>query len=369
MKLRVACNWDVQLLEGLAGLPVESVFGKLSEDIVGGGRPSAVSTPVSREEAQRYIAKVRAAGWGFNYLLNAACLGNMEYTASWRREFEELLDWVAAAGATEVTVAVPLLADIVRKRQPQLRIACSIFNRVASVRQAQQMEQMGFDSLVLDPMINRDLRLLGAIRKAVGCQLTLLANVHCLYQCPLRFYHANCLGHSSQQGHASGGQYQEYCYYQCTAQRFGDVGEFIRAPWIRPEDTGVYEAIGIDCFKVTERTASTEFILRVARAYGERRHEGDLLDLINFPEPLYRYILSATMPGEPLTGQLRPSIDNRKLDGFLEFFATCDCVNRSCDECGYCARVAGEVLTVSDAPKVATGFRRAVAGIVDGQGR
>jgi len=41
----------------------------------------------------------------------------------------------------------------------------------------------------------------------------------------------------------------------------------------------------------------------------------------------------------------RIRIDNTKLNGFIEKFVTSGCPPEGCSDCGYCARVAGEILT------------------------
>jgi len=52
-------------------------------------------------------------------------------------------------------------------------------------------------------------------------------------------------------------------------------------------------------------------------------------------------------------------IDNRALDGFLEFFFTVDCHQRDCEECRYCHRVAKRAVWVD--PE----FRREILGRYD----
>jgi len=367
MRFRVACNWDPALLEGLRGLPVNCLFGSLAPDLVGGGRPAAALPKTTRDNAIAFIQRVRAAGMDFNYTLNAPCLDNREFTPEFGKAFDELMEWVTAAGATEVTVTVPVLAQRLRRRYPDLKLACSVFNRVASVRQAQRMEQLGYDDLVLEfTAVNRDLRLIEAIRHAVRCRLTLVANVVCLYECATRIYHANCDGHSSQYWHPLYKQPNRYCYLQCTVERFGNPVEFIRTPWIRPEDVATYEQLGIDCLKIAERTQTTDWILRAARAYTAGRYDGNLLDLVSYPEKMLRYVVASALPDRPLPDRLCPALDNRALDGFLDFFRTNDCRYTDCDVCGYCAGVARKALRAEHAALVAEAFAKVRDGVIDG---
>ena len=48
MKLSVACNFDDALLDGLRGYPVYEIYGKLTSDFFGGGRPSFYLPEVDR---------------------------------------------------------------------------------------------------------------------------------------------------------------------------------------------------------------------------------------------------------------------------------------------------------------------------------
>jgi hypothetical protein len=44
-----------------------------------------MSTPMSRRALARYVAAIHRHGLEFNYLLNAACLGNQEWSRSFQR--------------------------------------------------------------------------------------------------------------------------------------------------------------------------------------------------------------------------------------------------------------------------------------------
>lgn len=133
--------------------------------------------------------------------------------------------------------------------------------------------------------------------------------------------------------------------------------------WIRPEDLHVYEALGFDEFKIIDRSRSTAWLLRAARAYADRRYEGNLLD-----------ILSLEMLGDPagfhsnIDEQVRERmrhygkeerrlmlrmlklrrrllaldlvIDNAELTDFLVGFQKIRCSETYCENCRYCHRYA-----------------------------
>ncbi len=56
MKLSVACNFDDDLLTGLAPYPVYEIYGKLTSDYFGGGRPSFYLPEIDRAGLARYVA-------------------------------------------------------------------------------------------------------------------------------------------------------------------------------------------------------------------------------------------------------------------------------------------------------------------------
>ena len=56
--------------------------------------------------------------------------------------------------------------------------------------------------------------------------------------------------------------------------------EYIKSPWVRPEDIKYYEEIGIEHFKITERGFPTDELVKRVKAYTDRKYNGNLIDLI-----------------------------------------------------------------------------------------
>ncbi|NLD45648.1 MAG: hypothetical protein GX660_00420, partial [Clostridiaceae bacterium] len=62
-------------------------------------------------------------------------------------------------------------------------------------------------------------------------------------------------------------------------------------------------------------------------------------------------------------------IDNKKLDGAIEFFIKKDCRNNTCSGCGFCEKLADEAVRIIDAPQLEkdTGvFKEVVDMFVEG---
>jgi len=154
-----------------------------------------------------------------------------------------------------------------------------------------------------------------------------------------------------------------WCEFRCAVARFGSPHELIASPWIRPEDVHVYEERGVTRLKLVDRCSPTDLLARIVEAYRRGSYDGNLADLLpglqgvrrdrlplqkmarHFFKPLtFNVLKGAAMRDAPKRPEV--FIDNRKLDGFLEHFFEKDCRLHSCEACGYCARVAREVLRV-----------------------
>lgn len=355
MRLVVATSWDDELLRGMAGLPVYSVFGKLQRDLVGGGRPAGILPPVDWAGMARHIALAHELGFRFNYLWNATSLGDAEYSPAYVAEMEEQLRRLTDIGIDGLVVGLPWMIDLAKGVEPCLEVTVSSLIDVVSPREAKQFEAMGADAIVLHHAANRDFRVLREIRASVGCDLELILNNSCVYQCP----YSNC-HHVSPSFHSRLGSppLLEYELFWCAGRHARDGAEIIRSRWIRPEDLQVYEGIGYDRFKIAGRGRDSAWLLRAARAYAARSHPGDLTEIISMsqhaPLGLARQRAAETEGRHAaewgaVAADLAPiahlGIDNGQIPGdFLQFFTTHDCNTLSCRACGYCEQVAKQAV-------------------------
>jgi hypothetical protein len=212
---------------------------------------------------------------------------------------------------------------------------------------------------------------LAKIREAVKADLVLIANHFCQPNCPYQIQHQN--GHA----HASGLNptfYIDYPLMQCQKNRLTHKELFISAGWIRPEDTARYEAIGYTTFKLLERNIPSDALVERARAYHDRRWEGNLADLLlswgfqkrppKFsPVHMLKAFRAWKMPlglaGDALafmkgqgmilyTQQTNPIVIDSAAIGanFLDRFQKGHCNQRQCDDCGYCSAIADKAVTI-----------------------
>jgi collagenase-like PrtC family protease len=370
MKLSVASNFKPDFLAALEGYPVTELFGKLPSDSIGGGRASFMLSPLTVGQLREHVRSAAERGIGFNYLINPACMDNREFTRQGQVELERLLELVEDCGATAVTVSLPFLLSIIKKRHPRLKVRVGVYARVDSVAKAKYWEDLGADCLTLESIsVNRDFALLQAIRSAVQLELQLIANSNCMMFCPLSGQHMVNLSHASQKGHSSRGFMIDYCALKCSAEKLLDPSNYLRSEFIRPEDMNTYLQMGYTSFKILERGAPTSVMAQRVRAYSEGSFDGNLLDLVQpygykdtsaggtgWSENLWRFLKYFFRPGTVNTAELLKLkklaekrgllsamewdpvyIDNRKLDGFLAGMKEINCRITDCSTCGYCA--------------------------------
>ena len=402
MKFSVATNFQPDLLPALDGFPVSELFGKLPSDSVGGGRASFMLAPLATEQFRAHVQDSAGKGIGFNYLVNPACMDNREYTRKGQAGLERLLDFVEGCGVTAVTVSLPFLLPIIKKRHPRLKVRVGVYARVDCVAKARFWEDLGADCITLESIaVNRDFAMLKAIRQAVRLELQLIANSNCLIFCPLSGQHMVNLSHASQKGHASRGFMIDYCALRCSAQKLIDPSHYLRSEFIRPEDTACYADLGFHSLKILERGAPTAVLAQRVRAYAEGRFSGNLLDLI---QPygykkggrrapgswgdflrLARYFfrpgavkvsglmrlkrlaekrgLISAVDGDPVY------VDNGALDGFLAGMREINCRETDCSRCGYCAGWAQKAVRVDERyrAEMLELYEEAFAGMYSGE--
>ncbi len=374
MKLSVAYNGDLDLIEKLKCYKsVSNIFGAPSKMVTGGGRSSFVLPEITEGDIEKAVKNSHANNIEFNYVMNSACMGNKEYTDEKYKEIIEHLDWIKEIGADWITLANPYIIEVCKNRHPDLKISLSSFVTVESIQRAKYYDEIGVGEITVRENINRDFRLLEEMRKSVDCEIQLIANQACLYQCPYQFYHCNFVSHASQRDNSSSNGQIDFCVLKCNKYRFSDPTEIIKSCWIRPEDIKFYEEIGIDKFKITDRSSPTQWLDNVVKTYQDRKLKGNnLADILNLCIGVNRRKSnnSVIKDTDIMTKELKNmrklvkafallevNINNKELDGFIEHFKSFRCKEISCDSCGYCEEVSKRAIEFPYPQSVKRGVR------------
>ncbi|MBF0205748.1 MAG: U32 family peptidase [Oligoflexia bacterium] len=353
----VGTNFDPDLLPQLNNFNVYEVYGKLPKDIIGGGRSAFhISNKINHQVLCQEIKKGHRFGIEFNYLLNAPCLGNIEYTKSGNRKIRKFLDFLSEQDVDTVTVTIPYLAVLIKKNYSNLKVDVSTIARVRNVDTFNSWLDLGVNSITLDDSCaNRDWRFLQYVaNKQITCKVKLLVNQACTPNCIHRDYHYNVNGHNSQANHISSFPLS-FCDIACKSERLNNLHGIIRGQWIRPNDLNIYKRLGINHFKIIQRHDPSSLIMETLKAYYYEQYDGNLLNIVkfHFTEPsktkkitlahLLKYLcrpfkfnmLNVYKLSKYRGDNFDLYIDNKKLDGFIEEMIRRDCSNL-CRKCGLC---------------------------------
>lgn len=363
MKISLATNFDDDLIDQIKDYPVYEIYGKLKNDFVGGGRPDNTLKDIETEFFERHVKKVRSAGIRFNYLLNGSCISNNEQDPKWVKEFIKFLKYLKRIGVNALTLTNPYLLMIIKKYfKDDFYIRVSTFACVDSYAKASFWESIGADYICADFVkINRDFKTLEYIQSHLKhAKLEILVTNSCIKNCPMIYSHTNGLSHASSKNNNTS-TYEDWSLLFCQKKELFDTSEYIKSPWVRPEDIKYYEDIGIEHFKITERGFPTEELVKRVKCYVDRKYDGNLLDLIQGHgvstkgnlklkkknvtkrKDIYKEIKRVRGLGQERECERHIYIDNKKLDGFIDFFMKGNC-SSNCPTCGYCERVAKRVI-------------------------
>ena len=362
MKISLATNYDDNLIDQIKDYPVYEIYGKLKHDYIGGGRPDNTLGDVDKEKFEKHVKKVRDAGIRFNYLLNGSCLSNNEQDKKWQKEFISFLKYLKKIGVNALTITNPYILMLVKKYfKDDFKVRISTFACIDSYTKAKYWEDLGADYLCVDFVkVNRDFKTLKyMVENLKKSKIEILVTNSCLKNCPMIYTHTNSLSHASNKD--SNNNYQDWSLFYCQKKELEDISEYIKSPWVRPEDIRFYEDIGIEHFKITERDFPTSELVKRVKAYTDREYSGNLLDLIqghgvlegkklnnkknsiNNRNDLYKEIKRVRGLGVKREFDRHIYIDNKKLDNFIQFFVDNKCTG-NCKDCGYCKKVSEKVI-------------------------
>lgn len=361
MKYSLGCNFDEGLLDYLEERDtkhqIESLFGKLKKDIIGGGRASNILPDLSMSDLGKYVGRCKKIGIGFNYLLNPMCLGNREVIPSEHKQIVRFIGKLQDIGINHVTINSPYLCEIIKKQFPGMKITIGLYAYIFTLQHARFWLNLGADELTLQHRVNRDfstLKTMLSYFKDTNLKLRVIANNVCLHECPYQVNHGNGQAHASQSKDEEKSIFLDYSLMKCTYNKIRNPSALIAAEWIRPEDVKYYTQLCDETgnhnfsIKLLERTKTSKFLKRVVDAYLSEDYDGNLLDIltwasskntmnVDYKAIFYRaakntYNLGGVKSYAKVFEVPQISINNKKLNGFLEYFTS----SYNCDKiiCG-----------------------------------
>lgn len=365
IKYDVGTNFDYKIFDIIKETDkehrIKNLYGKLKNDGLPGGRSAGMISDLTMDQFADYIRTCKENGLTFNYLINPLCMDQHELDPVRGSSIRKFIHDAYDVGVRYFTINSPSLIKYVKKEFNDVFVTLGLFAYPVSIQQVEYWRNWGVDEITLDHSFNRNFDLLKRTLKFYkdsDFALRVIANNFCLKECPFRLNHG-CFSSHSESSKIS----MDYSLINCTYRKVSNPKAMLTSEWIRPEDVHYYEEIAEETgnrnfsIKLVDRTRTTAFIERVIKAYISESYDGNLLDILNWPDTK-----TLTFGGKPAVSQTgnAPSgippmrfaegidvsfffkyartmnfpnifIDNKKLDGFIEHFINNNnCSNSLC---------------------------------------
>ena len=356
-QFKVGCNFDpliidkaIELNEKYKGkAEIKEWFGSDAQNHFVTARPKWRLPEIEENKFKEFIRKSRDNGIYFNYTMNSIQpYGSKVEMIKHKQEIQDLVKKLEDIGVYRITFANPMMGMFIREvSNIELEISC--ITHIDTVTQLKYFhETLGVNKFCNSILKNRDRDFLANAAKYCndnGLILELLANEFCgvagpkyATHCP---YRDSCyLCHATNVTKADSMSYDNYPMHYCMFARDDHSDEaWLRMRWIRPEDLHYYNDIGINYFKISGRTGTTEYVSKMMESYMNQSWEGNLLNLWKPLQTIYN-------GKKEFEEQLPIYIDNKKLDGFLDhwFDKNFECENELCGTtCNYCERFMNKI--------------------------
>ena len=266
MKLSIPFNWRNDFLESIPRDSVSSIYGRLHLDAAGSGSGSVLAFDGSRKEMAEYVAKINKSGYRFNYIFDGTCCDNLEWTRKWQENVRCFLDWLVKTQVSSITISIPYLAEIIKKCYHTLGVEVSHCAQVDTLLRAKRWNDLGVDVITLAPdAVSGNFELIMSIKKALRCQLQLVANEFYLSQSTSYSAYSNRSSHLTQEFNQIGSHRMLRKEGQMNLM-FGD-NDINQHIWIKPDEVAAYEEVGIERIKLFENSLNTDAIFKMIGSY------------------------------------------------------------------------------------------------------
>lgn len=286
---------------------IKSVYGSARIGTIGQARYSEKIPKLRIDELQKFVTKIHNLKIKFHYTINSPWTDLKERKSQYKtliiNDFKKFID----IGIDTFIIANPYLISLVKEKFPNVEIIASINFQTTTAYKFKSLLDYGCNSVVLDRPVNRNIAFLRKLNKYAD-KYSLLVNSTCLFDCPLQQYHANENGYFSSENFENI-EKKDYCVNYCLPLIEKHPENILKSTWIRPEDIGRYENIGVQNFKIQGRTLEPEILLNLIKAYLERKTPNDNLFYI-FPDFVRKY------------PELNNKFKNLKIDklNFIDYF-------------------------------------------------
>lgn len=359
---KLGTNFDINLIDACIELndqyadkgQIKELFGSSRSMATSSARPNFRLPDVSKSEIETYIKKCNEANLQFNWTCNSIIpFGSKSEMMKNKQKFQDEVKWLQDIGVYRITVANPMLLEFIREVS-DIELELSTIMHIDTVTQMKYYHEVyGVNKLCCGIHKNRDFKFLKALASYCnnnGITVELLANEFCgvtgidhngsafATHCP---YRDSCyICHATNKTKEDALAYNNYPMNRCMTARYTSDEAWLRMRWVRPQDLPIYNDIGINYFKVSGRTGSTQYLIDTVKAYITMKYDGNLINLWKPLETIYN--------GKDEKDYKAPvNIPCNKLDGFLDHWAKnpeFDCADVECGvTCTWCKKFMDKI--------------------------
>ena len=359
---KVGCNFDPKLIDVAVELnkkykgksQIVEFFGSDASNEAVTARPGWRLPDIDKEFFANYVKKLKNNNIAFNYTMNSIQpYGSKIEMLNHKKDIQDLVKWLENIGVARITVANPMMLLFIREVS-DIEIEMSCISHIDTVTQLKYYhETFGVNKFCNSILKNRNKEFLIKAQDYCdrnGCILECMANEFCgvagvdangnHYATHCVFRDSCYLCHACNKTKEDSMSYNNYPMGYCMSARSSTPEAWLRMRWIRPEDQKIYrEKTGVNYFKLSGRTGTTEYLEYIMNAYMSETYDGNLLGLW---KPL-----SSIYDGKTeLKSKTDIDIPNKKLDGFINKWMDgngWECENHECGySCRYCEQFAKE---------------------------
>lgn len=359
---KVGCNFDPELINVVKDLNekyknhgrIVELFGSDRDTEEVTARPGWRLPKISKEYFADYVKKLNNIGVKFNFTMNSIIpYGSKVEMVKHKKDIQDLVKWLESIGVYRLTIANPEILIMVREVS-NIEVEMSCITHIDTVTQMKYYhETFGVNKFCCSILKNRNKEFL--IRAQDYCNRNgCILEIMCQEMCGVAgidnqgsHYATHCVFRDSCYiCHACNRTKEEsmldnnYPMGYCMSARSSTPEAWLRMRWIRPEDQKIYrEKTGVNYFKLSGRTGTTEYLEYIMNAYMSETYDGNLLGLW---KPL-----SSIYDGKTeLKSKTDIDIPNKKLNGFINKWMDgngWECENHECGySCRYCEQFAKE---------------------------
>lgn len=264
----------------LWAIPIREVYGSLNPSPWGTGREQYILPKCDLYELRTYVAACLNRNIEFNYCINLNCTGNIEFCRIGQKSLADFARMLVEVGVSRVTVTLPSIIETLQHTSPGLKVTVSVIASIDSINKLKYFTVFpNVDRIIVCEYLNRRIGALDLLVRNCprGISLGTIINSLCLIDCPARSFHYSFGSHAINKTE----HYFIHEYYgaKCALRKIDNPSEFLKMPWIRPEDLSLYWDLGISYFKLSGREMRGADWISVVDIYNQGSFYGNAIDL------------------------------------------------------------------------------------------